>query len=133
MTEYVYIPSLGKHIEVEELDTGAKLSKARRRETIAYVQILLQLAAECAKATGTPKAFVWLWLRYEAWNSGGLTISCPDGPMLRHGVSGKVKRQALRRLEAAGLISVQRPPGLAPIVTLIGDSWTLPRKRRRHD
>jgi hypothetical protein len=126
MTEYVYSPSAGRRIEVEELDTGVQPSKARRRETVAYAQIALKLAAECAKATMTQQAVVWLLLRYMAWSTRSSTFPCPNGMMRRYGVSREVKRKALEKLEAAGLISVQQPRGCAPLVTLIGGSWALP-------
>ena len=126
MTKYAYSPGLGKRIEVEELDVGAKPNKARRREAVAYVQISLQLAAECAQATRTQSAFVWLLLRHIAWRTGRRTFPCPNGELRRYGVSRDVKREALAKLEAAGLISVQQALGCAPVVTLIGRSWRRP-------
>jgi hypothetical protein len=71
------------------------------------------------KATETPQAFVGIWLLYLAWKTGKSTFPLPNGRLKAHGVSRKVKRGALNKFEAAGLIKVDRRPGKSPFITLL--------------
>jgi hypothetical protein len=118
MTRYVH--AHGRRIAVEELDTGVKPSKVRRREADLFIKVPLQWAAAAAKATRTPKALVWVLLLHMAWRAKSSSFTCPNGLLKRHGVRREAKRRALAELEAAGLIAVQRHRCRAPIVTLIG-------------
>ena len=47
------------------------------------------------------------------------TVSLSNAALARYGVSRETKRRALAKLEAAGLIKVERRPGRATIVTLL--------------
>ena len=57
------------------------------------------------------------------WYLAGLkkvnTVRLTTKPLADMGVSRDAKYDALSRLEAAGLVSVQRQPGQAPLVTLL--------------
>jgi len=47
------------------------------------------------------------------------TFGLSNTALARYGVSRETKRRALAKLEAAGLIKVERRPGRATIVTLL--------------
>src|SRR6516225_9525368 len=81
--------------------------KARRRPD-QFVQVPLWWAEQAAHATGTPKAFVWVWLLHLAWKAKSNTFPLPNGQLRAHGVHRDTKGLALRNLEAAGLIKVAR-------------------------
>jgi hypothetical protein len=85
----------------------------------AFVRIPLWFAAEAAKATKTPASLVYIYLVYRAWKARSTTFSLPNGYLRQWGVSREVKRTALRNLEAAGLIVVDRRHGKTPNVTLV--------------
>ena len=69
----------------------------------------LALARACA-ALNCPKAMVWVWLVHQARKTGKRTVAVPNRVLAKYGVSREVKRRALRQLEAAGLITVERRP-----------------------
>jgi hypothetical protein len=91
-------------------------SKAKRD---AFVQVPLWWAEQAAQATRTPQAMVWLWLLHLAWKERSATFRLPNERLAVRGVSRFVKMRALRDLEAAGLIQVERVRGKAPTVTLL--------------
>jgi DNA-binding MarR family transcriptional regulator len=111
----------GRLIEVEELDTGAVPSKRRQREAEAFVKVplrLLRAAASAAIRNRTP-LLVLILLLYMKFEAHSPTFPCPNGLMERFGVSRKMKRLALAKLEAAGFITIQQSPRRSPIVTLL--------------
>jgi hypothetical protein len=110
----------GRLIEVEELDTGAAPSKRRQREAEAFVMVPLRLlaAASAAIRNRTP-LLVLILLLYMKFEAHSPTFPCPNGLMERFGVSRKMKRLALAKLEAAGFITIQQSPRRSPIVTLL--------------
>lgn len=118
MTHYVYSPSLGKSIEVEELDTGIKPSKHRRREADLFIMVPLRLLAISGVISYAARILLilLLHLKFEARRS---TFPCPNGFLERYGISRQTKYLALAELEAAGFIAVQRFPRRSPIVTLL--------------
>jgi hypothetical protein len=62
---------------------------------------------------------VGIWLLHLAWKAGKLTFPLPNGRLEAHGISRKVKRAVLHKLEAAGLIKVDRRRGKSPLITLL--------------
>jgi DNA-binding GntR family transcriptional regulator len=48
-----------------------------------------------------------------------MTFPLPNGRLAKLGVSREIKRRALRELERARLITIERPPRKTPIITLI--------------
>jgi DNA-binding MarR family transcriptional regulator len=109
----------GRHIEVETLDTGAKPSKARRRDANLFIKVPLRLVMAASKTIRTRNALlVLILLQYMAWKARSSTFACPNELMERCGVSRKTKHRALAELEAAGVITVRRQPRRSPIVTL---------------
>jgi hypothetical protein len=90
-----------------------------KRKVDQYVKVPLWWAEQAAAATGTQKAFVWVWLLYLAWKASSNTVTVPNGKLEAYGVSRKVKYKVLRELEAAGLIKVERQVRKSPVVTLL--------------
>jgi DNA-binding HxlR family transcriptional regulator len=114
----VYSPGLGKYVEVETLDTGAKPTKRRQRESDLFIKVPLRPSIDVCKMVGPRNAFVWVLLLHMSWQAHNSTFPCPNEFMKRCGISRKVKCQALMELEAAGLITVQQSPRRSPIVTM---------------
>ena len=92
---------------------------AKRRKEPPFVKVPLWWAAEATKATKTPKALVCIELLHRAWKAKSSTFSLPNGRLSKNGVSREIKRRALRDLEAAGLITVERRHGKTARVTLV--------------
>jgi len=108
------------HIEVKTLDAGAKPGKRRARETELWIKVPLRLMLAASTAIPEPTAlYVLVLLLHMEFQAHSPTFACPNGFMKRLGVSRKMKRLALAKLEAAGFIVVQRSPRRAPIVTLL--------------
>jgi hypothetical protein len=84
-----------------------------------FVTVPLWWAAAAAKATKTPKALVWIRLLHMAWKAGGTTFPLPNGKLKGDGISRFAKYRALRELEDAGLIVVERHHGKTPIVSIV--------------
>jgi hypothetical protein len=96
---------------------SAEVKQRQRRDR--FVQVPLWWAEQMTKATETPRAFVGIWLLHLAWKAGKSTFPLPNGRLEAHGVSRKVKRGVLHKLEAAGLIKVERRRGKSPLITLL--------------
>ena len=84
-----------------------------------FAKVPLWWAEQAAKATRTQKAMTWIWLLYLAWAGGRKTFRVPNARLADRGVSRWAKAHALRELEAAGLIRVDRDKGKAPTITLL--------------
>jgi hypothetical protein len=55
----------------------------------------------------------------QIWKTRSTTFTLPNGWLEEWGVSREVKRRVLRDLEAAGLITVERPNRKSPKVTIV--------------
>jgi hypothetical protein len=113
-----YVSRQGRRIAVETIETGV-VPDRRRQQLDPFVKVPLRWAVAAAGATKTPKALVWLVLLHEAWKAKGAPFSLSNARFARNGVSRETKRRALAKLEASGLITVERRHGRAPVVTLI--------------
>jgi hypothetical protein len=91
----------------------------RAKSKDKFVKLPLWWAEHAARATRTPKAMVWVWLAYLAWEQRNMTFRLPNERLRTRGVGEYAKRQALRELEEAGLIQVAYQTGKSPTVTLI--------------
>jgi hypothetical protein len=100
---------------LEELKAAAP---AKRNKATPSVMLSLSWAAEAAIATKSLKAMVWVWLVHRVWQTKNPTVAVPNGALAKYGISRKVKSLALRQLEAAGLIAIERRPRKTPTVTL---------------
>jgi hypothetical protein len=84
-----------------------------------FVDVPLWFAEAASKATKTPALLVCIYLLHTSWKVRSMTFTMPNGWLEARGVSREVKRRVLRDLEAAGLITVERPSRKSPIVTLV--------------
>jgi hypothetical protein len=91
----------------------------KRKKPELFVKVPLWWAAKAAKATKTPKALVWVRLLHLAWKAKSLTFPLPNGKLEDNGVSRFAKYRALRELEAAGLIVVERRHGKTVMVSIV--------------
>jgi hypothetical protein len=96
-----------------------KPKASRKNIRDQFVQVPLWWAEQATHATGTPKAFVWVWLLHLAWKAQSATFPLPNGQLRARGVHRDTKYHALRELEAAGLIKVTREGRKTLVVTLL--------------
>jgi hypothetical protein len=111
-----YVIRQGRRIEVETIDAGVAV---RKRRTDPFVKVPLRWASKAAQATNTAKVMVWIRLLHATWEAKSNTVSLANVRLKKDGVTPWLKRRALHQLEAAGLIRVERPPGKAPVITVI--------------
>jgi hypothetical protein len=98
-----------------EAAKGRHASSSRSR----FAQVPLAWAARAAKATGTPRALVWIWLLYLVWDKGSRTVPLANATLQSWGISRHTKWRALQDLEKAKLIRIKRRPRRAPQVTIL--------------
>jgi hypothetical protein len=91
----------------------------KRKKSEPFVRLTLSWAVRAATATNCPKATVWIWLVYRAWQVKSTTVAVPSGPLARLGVPRETKRRALKELEAGGLITISQQNRKTPLVTLL--------------
>lgn len=91
----------------------------KRKKAEPFVKVPLWWAIEATKATRTPKALVWIELLHTSWRVKSLTFPLPNERLKRVGISRYMKYRALRELEAAGLIVVERRQRKTVMVTLV--------------
>ena len=84
-----------------------------------FVQVPLWWIEQATKATRSPQAFVCVWLLHLAWQSKSASFPLPNDRLAKRGADRQAKRRALANLEKAGLISIERRLGKAPIVTML--------------
>jgi hypothetical protein len=100
----------------------AKLAAAapvKRKKAEVFIKVPLWFAKAAVEATNTPKALVWLELLYQHFITGNMTFPMPNGRPKKLGVSRWAKCRALRELEAAGLIMVDRRHRKTPCITIV--------------
>jgi DNA polymerase I len=91
----------------------------RRSAKDPFVQVPLWWIEAAAKATRDPAVLVLIELLRRSWRTRRTTFPLPNGRLRELGVSREIKRRVLRNLERARLITVERPPRKAPLVTLL--------------
>jgi hypothetical protein len=105
-----------------EVQRGAGKAVAPKRRSKArketFVKVPLWWFEEATRATRSPQAFVAVWLLHLAWKAGSPTFKLSNDKLAERGAERRAKRRALANLEAAGLITVERRHGKAPVVTL---------------
>ena len=92
----------------------------RRGKADLFIRVPLKRAEEVCKTAGPQATVVWTLLLYMAWRAKSSRFACPNGLMRQFGICRQTKYRALEKLEAAGIIAVDRPPRRSPIVTLLG-------------
>ena len=92
---------------------------AKPKNIQPYVRrVPLHRAGRAAAATGSQRMFVWLWLLYETWRQQTQAIVVSNKALQKFGIGREVKRQALRQLEAAGLITVEWRANKNPVASV---------------
>jgi hypothetical protein len=109
----------GRRIAVETLPSEAQPSKARQREADLFVKMPLKWSNAAIKALGPPRCFIPIWLQHLAWKNKSMTFTVSNASLAKYGISRGMKRRALPKLEAAGLIKIERQSGRAMVVTLL--------------
>ena len=71
------------------------------------------LALDC------PQALVWHYLHYRVWVTKSRTVTLPNKTLKSWGVDRMSKSRALRKLQQAGLVSVESRTRRSPLVTLL--------------
>jgi hypothetical protein len=84
-----------------------------------FVKVPLWWMKEATAATRTPKALICIELLYISWKNRSASVPMSNGRLAKLGISRETKRRALLQLEAAGLVTVDRHRGRAPVVTLV--------------
>jgi|RhiMethySRZTD1v2_1073278.scaffolds.fasta_scaffold2866341_2 hypothetical protein len=101
---------------LRELEAAAPV---KRKKVEPFVKVPLWWIAAATKATNTRKALVSIELLHAAWKAKSPSFPLPNGRLKRLGVSRETKRRALRDLERAGLVAIERPARKTAIVTLV--------------
>jgi hypothetical protein len=108
----------GRRIEVESVATGVT-PNASRHQADPFAVLPLSWAAKASAATNCQKAMVWIWLAHQVRKTKTTTVTIPNGALAKYGISRRIKSLALRQLEEASLIAVERRPRKTPVVTVL--------------
>jgi hypothetical protein len=92
---------------------------AKRKKTELFAPVPLAAAARAFAAMRCPKAMVYVWLIHQARLTGKRTVALPNAALSKYRVGREVKRLALRQLEQAGFVVIERRSRKTPIVTLL--------------
>jgi hypothetical protein len=123
MSERSFVYRHGKRIEVDVVYPPSRPPRRRRNDT--FVMVPLAQAAAITRALDQPKAMVGLVVLYENWANKGKPFTLSNHKLAGYGVGRYSKRHALRKMVAAGLITVEQKRGCAPRVRWVGPVQTL--------
>jgi hypothetical protein len=101
-----------------ETPPSTKRKPATRQRT-GFTIMTHEAARAGYLALGCPQALVWHYLLYLAWKDKSRTVDVPNTTLKSWGVGRWGKYRALRKLEQAGLICVERHRRRSPRVTLL--------------
>lgn len=118
-------PELMTGVEKKPAEAAGKQPRRPRQPAERYVQIT-ETGAEGFAVLEGRMALVWFEILYRVWNNRSMTIKLPNGTLAEMGVSRWVKYRALRRLELAGWIGVERPNRKTVKVTLLNPGCVKP-------
>jgi hypothetical protein len=90
----------------------------KRRAAEPFAIVPLRWAERAATAIKAPGFLVCVELLYAGWKANGAAFPFATARLEHLGMNRATKRRVLLDLEQAGLITVERHPGRAPIVTL---------------
>jgi hypothetical protein len=93
--------------------------KAHKRAAEPFVMVPLGWIGRTARLTRSPATLVLMELLYASWRAKSATFSLPNARLKQLGVSRYVKRRVLLDLECGRVITVQRLPRKAPVITLM--------------
>jgi hypothetical protein len=94
--------------------------RVRRHRNGAFVTMGREQVVAIAKALDSPRLTVAWMVLYEHWANKGKPFPMSNIKLTACGVDRWVKARALANLEAAGLISIGRKPGRAPMISWKG-------------
>jgi hypothetical protein len=94
-------------------------AQPRHKKAEPFARVPLAWAARAAIAMNCPRAFVLVWLQYQAWRWQSLRIAVPNETLARYGIDRKAKNRALQQLAEGGLIDLDQRPRKTPFATLI--------------
>jgi hypothetical protein len=108
------------HFDPTKFRSGTVKPAARvRRAQTAFVQLDLKTLAAVCKASRCQGAFIWAFIRYEAWRHNNATVKVSNEALKVYGIHRNAKRRTIDILEQIGLIAVERKGKQAIAVTLI--------------
>jgi hypothetical protein len=96
--------------------------KRRKRVEGRFVIAPLGDLIATAAALDARPMLLWLFLTYEARLRNVNNVKVTNQALARWGIDRRAKYHALRRLEAAGLVVVERRGKSSPVVTIQGVS-----------
>jgi hypothetical protein len=98
-----------------------KTKPSGKRASNGYEKVPLWWAERVANIRGASAKtmFVGIWLFHLKWKNHSNTFSVPNGQLAARGINRKTKYRALRQLEAAGLIVIERRGRKTIRVTLV--------------
>jgi hypothetical protein len=121
MTKYVYSPSLGGHVEVEDAGTGAKPTKTRQRRRArlksTWAQIPHHRGIELAKCAQAPALAVLLILEHLIHGAKSNRVKLTNDLCNQYGITRPAKARGLLQLAKAGVVNVEQVGNGAPAVT----------------
>ena len=112
-----WVPVAGEKVQ------PAPTKRERRYASNPRVMLRLETLARAAKATGSRRLFIWVWLQYEAWWNRNATVKAANSELEHYGIDRELKRRALLDLEAAGLVKVKRRGHELVTVTVINPDY----------
>jgi hypothetical protein len=105
------------HPNAQAAPARRAVAAKRREPPWAKVPMwLAQAATEATKDMKAPAALVWIHMLHVSWKTKDAPFLLPNGGLKKNGVSRKIKYRVLRKLEAAGLIAVERRSRKSPLV-----------------
>ena len=121
MTDSIYSPSLGRHVEVETVDTGVKPSEARQRRRASLAKTWAKIphhrGIELAKRIRDPAMVVLLVLEHLIHGAKSNRVKLTNDLLKQYGITRPAKARGLRQLAKAGVITVEQDGKAAPVVT----------------
>jgi DNA-binding transcriptional ArsR family regulator len=105
--------------QIAAAKAAAKLPVKRKRATGRFVIASFEGVAAASAAFQDRRMLVWLFLVYQARLKDITSVDVTNQALAALGVDRQTKYRALKSLEAAGLISVERRGKRSPHVTLL--------------
>ena len=105
--------------QIAATKAATKRAVKRQRATGRFVIAPVEGVVSAGAAFEDRRMLVWLFLVYQARLEGGTSVRLTNQALSVWGVDRQTKYRALRSLEVAGLISVERRGKRSPQVTLL--------------
>jgi len=115
----LFLPNEGDPLDGPPASPKDRKPRATPGRAEPFVKVPRWWMAAACKATDNHKALVCVELLYVAWKAKSLTFPLPNARLEKLGVHRETKRRALRDLERAGLIRVERRSNKTAVVTVL--------------